>query len=165
MPVSCSWSCSLSLAVFLILNTPFGLFFFSWNKDLLQVLPWREWGATSHDSECHSEKQRSSCKLCWHFIFSMYVPLSLCCALLSLPALYTSISKPNIIFALHCIVVQYMGRLPVKVWVCMPRECRFSSESVTENLSDLGQVPHPSCILFCKVVFFLLGAVRFGWFP
>lgn len=46
-----------------------------------------------------------------------------------------------------------MGSLSFKMWVCMLRECRFSSQSVTDNLSGLGQVPCPSCILLCKVIF------------
>lgn len=46
-----------------------------------------------------------------------------------------------------------MGSLSFKMWVCMLREYRFSSQSVTDNLSGLGQVPCPSCILLCKVIF------------
>lgn len=45
------------------------------------------------------------------------------------------------------------GSLSVQMWVCMLREYRFSSQSVTDNLSGLGQVPCPRCILLCKVFF------------
>lgn len=96
-------------------------------------------------------------------LFSFHVCSVVIVLCLACPACFKYlISKLNIILALHCIMVQRNGSSFHGMWVCMQRECRFSSESVADNLSGLGQVPHPSCILFCKVVISLLGAVKLG---